>query len=126
MVVVGLDYGRSRTGTAIFLEGIVLPGEPVRGDWKSIARRLADLRERYGMIQVVLGLPLSALGKPTELSMEVERLAEHLEEIGYAVSTVRETGSTCQAISILGRTDRKGHVDSVAACEILKRHLNIL
>lgn len=126
MTVIGVDYGTKRTGLAVFLRGIVLPLDPVIGQNKVLFKRLEELKERYGEFTLVLGLPLSALGKPTELSLEVERLAEELKVKGYTVQLVNEARSTQEARRLVGKKDRKGRSDSVAACEILKRHLNIL
>lgn len=123
MVVVGIDYGRKRTGVAVFIDGIILPAEPVMGGWKEIQTRIEDLSVRYGGFKVVLGLPLSALGKATELSREVEQFAERLRKNGYTVETVDEVRTSIEAADLLGMKDRKGRVDSLAACEILKRHL---
>ncbi len=126
MVFVGLDYGRKKTGVAIFREGIVLPGDTVFGSWSRILGKLEELAFRYEDIQVVLGLPLSASGKSTELSLEVEKFADWLMKSGYKVELVNEAGSSAVAAQLLGRKDRKGHVDSLAACEILKRYLKLI
>ncbi len=126
MVLVGLDYGRKKTGFAVFREGVVLPGNAVFGSWSKIRGKLEEMVDRYDDIKVLLGLPLSALGKPTELSREVERFAEWLTESGYNVELVNEVGSSVIAARVLGKKDRKGHIDSLAACEILKRYLNLI
>lgn len=124
MVLVGVDYGRVRTGIAVFLEGVVLPQEPVRGGWKSIEERLGALRETWDDITVVLGLPLGASRQETLLSKEVEALAERLRSRGYVVALQRETGTTLEAIDSCPGIRRRGSVDSVSACLILKRYLN--
>lgn len=126
MVLVGVDYGRKRTGFAVFCEGLVLPADPVFGSWTKILGRLAEHADRYDDIRIIIGLPLSALGKPTELSMEVEMFAERLRESGYSVELADEAGSSKAAARLLGKKDRKGHVDSLAACEILKRYLHLI
>ncbi len=126
MVFVGLDYGRKKTGVAICHEGIVLPGDTVFGSWSRIKGKLEELALRYEDIEVVLGLPLSASGKSTELSLEVEKFAEWLMQSGFIVELVNEAGSSAVAVQLLGRKDRKGHVDSLAACEILKRYLKLI
>ncbi len=124
MVLVGVDYGRARTGMAAFLEGVVIPIEPVHGGWKSIEERLGALRSDWGDITVVLGLPLGASGQETLLSKEVELLAERLSGRGYDVVLQRETGSTLEALETCPGIRRRGSVDSNAACIILKRYLN--
>lgn len=124
MVLVGVDYGRARSGIAIRLEGVVLPQEPVTGGWKRIEERLGVLRDSWGDITVVLGLPLGASGQETELSREVESFAERLECGGYVVVLQRETGTTLEAFETCTGIRRRGSVDSSAACMILKRYLN--
>lgn len=125
MILVALDYGRKRTGLAVFVGGMVLPREFIKGSWTKIIERLVSLKQEFEEIEIVLGLPLSALGKPTELSLEVELFAEKLKIIGFSVHLVNENRSSIVAKKLIGKKDRKGHIDSVAACEILKRYLNI-
>lgn len=126
MVLVGLDYGRKKTGVAVFREGVVLPVDAVFGSWGKIRSRLEELSARYEGIKIILGLPVSSSGKPTELSAEVELFSLWLSESGFVVELINEVGSTVAAMQLLGKKDRKGRVDSLAACEILKRHLNLL
>jgi putative holliday junction resolvase len=125
MVYLGIDYGRKRTGIAVRLEGLVLPLDPVAGGQTDVICRIGELRDSHGSITVVIGLPLSAAGKPTELSAEVEVFAERLRDLGHTVALVKEAGTTAEAFMQRGKTDRKGRIDSLAACEILKRYLNI-
>ena len=124
MVLIGVDYGRKKTGFAIFREGLVLPVDAVFGSWRKIRGRLEELAEGNDF-KVVLGLPLSASGKQTELSIEVRKLADWLIESGFVVELINEAGSSAAAAELLGKKDRKGQVDSLAACEILKRYLKI-
>jgi putative Holliday junction resolvase len=126
MTYLGVDYGRKRTGIAVCLEGIVLPCEPVLGSWNDITMQIEVLKRKYDGVEIVLGLPLSSSGKSTELSMEVEQFAEWLSESGYIVKLVSEVRSSAEAARLTGKTDRKGHLDSLAACEILKRYLNLI
>ncbi|MEA3266854.1 MAG: Holliday junction resolvase RuvX, partial [Candidatus Fermentibacteria bacterium] len=98
----------------------------VFGSWGKIRSRLEELSARYEGIKIILGLPVSSSGKPTELSAEVELFSLWLSESGFVVELINEVGSTVAAMQLLGKKDRKGRVDSLAACEILKRHLNLL
>ncbi len=126
MVLIGVDYGRKKTGFAVFREGLVLPLDAVFGTWSKIRGKLEELTGGEDDCKVVLGLPLSSTGKPTELSLEVEKLSEWLIESGYSVELINEVGSSAAAVLLLGKKDRKGQVDSLAACEILKRYLKII
>lgn len=125
MILVALDYGKKRTGLAVFVGGMVLPREFIQGSWTNIINRLESMQQEFEEIEIVLGLPLSALGKATELSLEVELFAEKLKMTGFCVHLVNENRSTIVAKQLIGKKDRKGRIDSVAACEILKRYLNI-
>ncbi|OPL18967.1 MAG: hypothetical protein AVO35_03290 [Candidatus Aegiribacteria sp. MLS_C] len=139
MMHVGVDYGRSRTGFAVCLNGVVMPREPLLdSSWDRIAGRLLSMEEEAGPVTVVLGLPLSASGRPTELSREVEGLAGHLRERGFEVETVSEVGSSEEASDASGNPgirNRRGYgngmghydgrLDSMAAMVILKRYLGL-
>ena len=124
MAEIAVDYGRKRTGFAICLSGVVLPQDPLLDTtWTMIARRIRTLQSKYDCGTVVLGLPLTPSGKPTELSIEVEKLAEYLEREGFEVELMRETGSTKEAIAQMKNDRRDGKRDSLAAAVILKRYL---
>lgn len=124
---IAVDYGRRRTGFAICLSGVVLPLPPLtETTWAGISSRLKHIQSENGIGSVILGLPLTAEGKVTELSDEVEKLAEYLKNSGFIVVLVRETGSTIEAE---GETRmkfrRNGKKDSLAAMVILKRYLGM-
>lgn len=124
---IAVDYGRKRTGFAICLVGIVLPLPPlVETTWESIAGRLKHIQNENGNGRIILGLPLTAEGKPTELSDEVAKLSEYLENKGFIVELVRETGSTAETEGE-DRVNRRrdGKMDSLAAMVILKRYLGM-
>jgi putative Holliday junction resolvase len=124
---IGVDYGRERTGFALCLSGVVLPLEPLlESTWDGIRKRILDIQAENGEGTVVLGLPLSASGRPTELSMEVEGLAGFLGQRGLTVELVVETGSSLEAGETLGGSGaRDGRDDSMAAMIILKRFLGL-
>lgn len=125
MLHIGVDYGRQRTGLAMERQGVVLPLEPILSStWEKIAGRLSDLLEEQGVFLVVLGLPLTASGRGTELSTETEALAAFLIGRGFAVEMQRETSSTVEADE-LRKGSRDGRTDSVAAGLILKRFLRL-
>lgn len=127
MAEIGVDYGRARTGFAVHLSGVVLPLDPMLNTtWERIRKRLESIQDENGRGTVVLGLPLSASGRPTLLSREVEVLAEFLREKGFNVELVVETGSTAEAGShSAGVGRRDGRLDSMAAMIILKRYLGM-
>jgi putative Holliday junction resolvase len=122
--VYAVDYGRARTGLAVLIAGVVLPLDPLLdGRWSALLGRLRALADEHGSGTVVLGLPLSASGKPTELSVEVEALASWLRAEGLVVVLETETGTTVEAIQHGMRDRRDGRLDSVAASVLLERYL---
>lgn len=124
MTEIAIDYGKKRTGFAICLSGVVLPQDPLLDTtWTKIAQRIRTLQSRYDCGTVVLGLPLTSAGKPTEFSHEVELLAEYLTREGFEVELMRETGSTKEAMKQKTNDERDGKRDSLAAAIILKRYL---
>ncbi|MBD3279075.1 MAG: Holliday junction resolvase RuvX [Candidatus Aegiribacteria sp.] len=127
MVTVAVDYGRERTGFAIYLSGTVVPLEPLTGStWNGISNRLKKIGEEQGKGTVVLGLPLTAGGKHTELSREVEGLAHYLKKEGFSVELVRETGTTAESVQYMDlKRERNGRSDSLAAMVILKRYVGM-
>lgn len=111
-----------------------MPQEPLLDStWDGITRRLRDMVREDGPVTVVLGLPLTASGRHTELSREVEDLARHLEERGFRVELVNEVRSSMEASGPsagsstpeAGDRERNGRLDSVAAMVILKRYLGL-
>ncbi|MCK5115063.1 MAG: pre-16S rRNA-processing nuclease YqgF [Candidatus Aegiribacteria sp.] len=124
---IAVDYGRKRTGFAIYLVGTVLPLPPLtETTWNGIADRLKHIQNENGTSRIILGLPLTAAGKPTELSNEVEKLSDYLEKMGFNVELVRETSSTAET-EVEARVNhlRDGKRDSLAAMVILKRYLGM-
>lgn len=124
---IAIDYGRKRTGFAICISGVVMPLDPLtETTWNGISSRLKHIQHENAAGIVIVGLPLTAGGKHTELSREVEKLAEYLENIGFNVKLVRETSSTIETEGDTGMNHRRdGKRDSLAAMIILKRYLGM-
>ena len=123
-MTLALDYGRARTGVAILEGGIPLPAEPVLGDRRAVLERGRSMLSGDGTDVVVLGLPLASGRRPTEMSMEVEALAEAIRGLGAGVELVGEWGSSAEVRSMpVKHRRRTGRTDSLAALVILERYL---
>lgn len=123
-MTIALDYGRARTGVAILEGGVPLPSEPVLGGRRAVLERVKSMLGGSGGDTVVLGLPLASGGRPTEMSMEVESLAEAIRGLGAEVVLVGERGSSAEARSMpVKHRRRTGRTDSLAALVILERYL---
>ena len=130
-VVIGLDYGLRRIGIAVSDQGGALAfavGVHVEGRDGSVLARLRNLVAERGAQTIVLGLPLTADGRETEMAARVRRFAARLgEELGLAVILVDERYSSQEAkrtIGLRGRPARRGEVDAVAAQIILQSYLD--
>ena len=104
-----------------------MPLDPlIETTWNGIVSRLKDIQEENGTGTVILGHPLTAEGKPTELSREVEKLSEYLVDMGFTVELVRETCSTVETYMETEMNYKgNGRRDSLAAMVILKRFLGV-
>lgn len=129
--VIGLDYGLRRIGIAVSDPDGTLAfavGVHVEGRDGSVLVRLRNLVAERGAQSIVLGLPLTADGRETDMAARVRRFGARLhEELGLAVILVDERYSSQEArrtIGLRGRPARRGEVDAVAAQIILQSHLD--
>ena len=140
--VLAVDYGKVRMGLAIGSRetGTAQPLTTLaRINRNEDMRRLRELVGRYGIKQVVVGLPLRLDGTRGEMAEEAERFANRVrKQIGVPVEMVDERLTSWEAERLLeeefGRTRREDavrnkkaervSVDAVAATVILREYLN--
>ena len=144
--ILAVDYGRARIGLAIANAETRLP-EPLstleRINRNEDMRRLRELVNQHGVMQIVVGLPLRLDGTQGEMAEEAERFAKRLrKQIGVPVELVDERLTSWEAERLLEETqgrfmheEKLGHgkkgknprakltVDAVAAAVILKEYL---
>ncbi len=131
-VILGFDYGRRRIGVAVSDPGGSLASAwgvhrtPDDGPVRDLVARLVAER---GVAEIVVGLPLTADGRETEMAGRVRRFAEVLrEQTGLPVHLCDERFSSREARAYLnagGRRRRpRGEVDAVAAEIILQQFLD--
>jgi putative Holliday junction resolvase len=130
-VVIGLDYGLRRIGIAVSDSDATLAfavGVHVEGRDGSVFARLRTLATERDAQSFVLGLPLTADGRETDMAARVRRFAARLQtELGLTVILVDERYSSQEAkrtIGLRGRPARRGEVDVVAAQIILQSYLD--
>jgi putative Holliday junction resolvase len=129
--VAAVDYGRRRIGLAISdplrITTRGLPTLPRDADLAAAARATAQVLLREGAALVVVGLPLHADGRESEMSAEVRRFATLLEEAGLAV-TLHDEGLTSWEAEEglkgegrgLERARKDGEIDRRAALGLLR------
>jgi len=129
----GIDVGRARIGVARCDAGAVLavPVETVarapEGD--ADVRRILDLADEFGAVELVVGNPLSLSGGPTASTDDAIGFARRLADAGARVRLVDERLSTVsaqQALRASGKSSRKQRpiVDQVAAVIILQHAID--
>lgn len=129
----GIDVGRARIGVARCDAGglLAVPVETVARDAAGDAdvRRILELADEYGAIELVVGNPLSLSGAPTASTDDAVGFAERLATAGATVRLVDERLSTVsaqQALRASGKSSRSQRpiVDQVAAVIILQHAID--
>lgn len=133
-----VDYGRRRVGLAVSdALGITVRGLPtvVRGDDEAAAvAAVARVLAAEDVVRVVVGLPLHADGRPSEMSAEARRFGDALGELLRREVVYVDEGLTSweaeQELRAAGedlrRAQRSGAVDQAAAKALLRGYLRDL
>lgn len=129
----GVDVGTARVGTAKSdPDGLLAtPVETVpRAEGDPVARVIA-LADEYGVVEIVVGLPIALSGRETASTQDARGFAEDLaSRTELPVRLVDERLSTVTAHAALrqsGRTPRGSRkiVDQVAAVVLLQQALDV-
>jgi putative holliday junction resolvase len=139
--ILGVDWGRSRSGVAVSDE-LGLLAHPLTVlqtvSLEELAEELARLARDHRADEIVLGLPRSMDGREGDSAAVVRRLAGMVGERGISVSfwderlTSWEAGKRLNAGAASrggrsgrsGRRREKGRTDMAAACLILQGYLD--
>lgn len=132
-MVLGVDFGRKKTGTAFMDMDIKIPF-PCRlieeSNARKVKRALMDIIEEKNIDTVVFGLPLSNEGKESEWCAEIRRFSEFLlKSVKVDIVFVDEYGTSKEADFILRGKKKKVKNkanDLIAATLILENYLNVL
>ncbi|MEI0509738.1 Holliday junction resolvase RuvX [Brachyspira intermedia] len=132
-MVLGVDFGRKKTGTAFMDMDIKIPF-PCRlieeSNARKVKRALMDIIEEKNIDTVVFGLPLSDEGKESEWCAEIRRFSEFLlKSVKVDIVFVDEYGTSKEADFILRGKKKKVKNkanDLIAATLILENYLNVL
>ena len=132
-MILGVDFGRKKTGTAFMDMDIKIPF-PCRlieeSNARKVKRALMDIIEEKNIDTVVFGLPLSDEGKESEWCAEIRRFSEFLiKSVKVDIVFVDEYGTSKEADFILRGKKKKiknKANDLIAATLILENYLNIL
>ena len=132
-MVLGVDFGRKKTGTAFMDMNIKIPFPLLlieESNARKVKRALMDIIEEKNIDTVVFGLPLSDEGKESEWCSEIRRFSEFLlKSVKVNVVFVDEYGILKEADYILRgkkKSVKKKANDLIAATLILENYLNVL
>ncbi|WP_307970690.1 Holliday junction resolvase RuvX [uncultured Brachyspira sp.] len=132
-MVLGVDFGKKRTGTAYMDMEIKIPF-PCKLIEESNARKvkmaLINIIEEKKIDTVIFGLPLSDNGKENEWCFEIRRFADFLlKSVKVEIIFIDEYGTSKDAEYILRgkkKSVKKKSNDLIAATLILENYLNYL
>ncbi len=132
MVIISVDLGDARTGTAVCDKGEILAsplGTIYERDLEKLAEKLSETAKERSAEMFVVGLPLNMDGSCGERGEKCKDFAKLLEDkSGLPVELSDERLTTVQAHNALNVTNtrgkkRHGVVDTVAAVMILENFL---
>lgn len=133
MIILGVDFGRARTGLSICDKGEML-AVPLcvvtEGSRAKLIEKIAELASVNKVEQIVVGLPRNMDGSEGASAINAKEFGSLLsEETGINVDFIDERGTTITAHNYLNDVNvrgkkRKNTVDAVAATLILQNYLD--
>lgn len=127
--VLAIDPGTKRTGLAVSDElGITAQGiETYTGSRQALVEHIGRLADEYGIIAVVIGLPLSMSGEELEGAGRSRELAAAIKnEYGIEVVLRDERMTSLEAERVMkqeGRIKNAGDIDRLSAVLLLSSYL---
>ena len=127
--ILAVDPGTKRTGLALSDElGITAQGlETYTGPRKALAEHIGGLAGEYGIITVVIGLPLSMSGDELENAGFSRELAAALEKDYGLEAVLRDERMTSLEVERVmkqeGRIRDAGDIDRLSAVLLLQSYL---
>lgn len=120
MVLLGVDYGKSRIGLAIAVKSVVSPYKTLKNkDQKEVINKIKQICNNKGVDKIVLGLPGG------KLVPEIKGFGKKLAKmVRLPVIEVNEVMTSWEAEQKLGKVKDKEKVDQIAAALILQRYLD--
>jgi len=131
--ILGIDYGRKRTGVAVTDPMQIVAGALGTIPTHTLERFITNYVAREPVERIVVGLPTQLNGQPSEsmryITPFVNRLKKILPDIPVVMYDERFTSTIAHQAMIDGgmkKSDRrdKARVDAIAATIILNDYLN--
>ena len=134
MLVLAVDWGRKRLGLAISdpTSTLARPLEVIEHiSRRKDAEKILKIARENNVDMIIIGVTYNDYHVPTHNGRSALRLLEEIKNLGsIPVIAWDEEGSTRAAISShiemgSSRKNRKGHLDSIAAANILQNFLDL-
>ncbi len=133
-MILGIDYGNSRTGFAISENGLIAGTLETFAEknMNKVAEHAAELALKHNVDRIVVGLPKNMDGSIGESGKKAKRLAKMIKELtGVKIVLWDERLTTVSAHNLMNETNvrgqkRKDSVDKIAAAFILQSYLDSL
>lgn len=133
-MILGIDYGASRTGLAISENGLIAATLETFAEknMNKVAEHAAELVSKHNIDKVVVGLPKNMDGSIGDSGKKAKKLAKMIKELtGVKIILWDERLTTVSAHNLMNETNvrgqkRKDSVDKIAAAFILQSYLDSL
>lgn len=130
--IMGIDYGRKRTGIAVTDPLQIIAGNLATVPTHTLMQFIKDYMAQEAVERIVIGLPTQLNGQPSESMRYIEpfvnRLRKELPEVPVVMYDERFTSTLAHQAMLDGgmkKSDRrdKSRVDAIAATIILNDYL---
>ena len=133
-MILGIDYGDSRTGFAVSENGLIAGTLETFAEknMNKVAEHAAELVMKHKIERIVVGLPKNMDGSIGGSGKKAKRLAKMIKELtGVKIILWDERLTTVSAHNLMNETNvrgqkRKDSVDKIAAAFILQSYLDSL
>ena len=130
--ILGIDYGDVRTGMSITdpLGITVTPLEVlnISGDNNILINKILELKEKYGIKEVVIGYPKNMDGTKSKKSDQIDKVIIEIEKLNLIVHKQDERLTTVMAYNTMKelgikQKEKNKHADRLASMYILENYL---
>lgn len=124
-MIVALDIGLKRIGVAFCLNGVILPSNAImRQNRKQAARDVSALLKEKNANKLIVGIPKGGASQD-EMSRRIKHFISLLDtslEAIYIDESFSSLEASFKSQEKAIKSHKNGHLDSLAACEILRRY----
>lgn len=125
-MIVALDIGLKRIGVAFCLNGVILPSNAImRQNRKQAAMDVSALLKEKKANKLIVGIPKGGASQD-EMSRRIKHFISLLDtrlEAIYIDESFSSLEASFKSQEKAIKSHKNGHLDSLAACEILRRYL---